>query len=47
MIILIRSAVCHDESTVLLRAFVTEQILGRVSGSRRPRRIGAAGEPGR
>jgi AcrR family transcriptional regulator len=32
MIILVRSAVSHDESTVLLRNFVTEQILGRLSG---------------
>ena len=32
MIILVRSAVSHDESTVLLRTFVTEQILGRLSG---------------
>lgn len=32
MIILVRSAVSHDESTVLLRNFVTEQVLGRLSG---------------
>jgi AcrR family transcriptional regulator len=32
MIILVRSAVSHEESTVLLRDFVTEQILGRLSG---------------
>lgn len=32
MIILVRSAVSHDESTALLRTFVTEQILGRLSG---------------
>ncbi|WP_420122730.1 TetR/AcrR family transcriptional regulator [Nakamurella sp.] len=32
MIILVRSAVSHDESTALLRTFVGEQILGRLSG---------------
>lgn len=32
MMILVRSAVSHEESTVLLRNFVTEQILGRLSG---------------
>ncbi len=31
MIILVRSAVSHEESTVLLRDFVTEQVLGRLS----------------
>ncbi len=30
MIILVRSAVSHDESTRLLREFVTEQVLGRL-----------------
>jgi AcrR family transcriptional regulator len=33
MIILVRSAVSHDESTRLLRAFVTEQVLGRLMGA--------------
>jgi AcrR family transcriptional regulator len=33
MIILVRSAVSHEESTRLLRDFVTEQILGRLSGT--------------
>jgi AcrR family transcriptional regulator len=32
MIILVRSSVSHEESTLLLRTFVTEQILGRLSG---------------
>lgn len=32
MITLVRSAVSHEESTVLLRTFVSEQILGRLSG---------------
>lgn len=32
MLILVRSAVSHEESTVLLRRFVSEQILGRLSG---------------
>ncbi|WP_395727223.1 TetR family transcriptional regulator [Nakamurella sp.] len=32
MIILVRSAVSHEESTVLLRTFVTDQILRRLSG---------------
>ena len=32
MIILVRSAVSHEESTLLLRTFVSEQILGRLSG---------------
>jgi len=32
MIILVRSAVSHAESTLLLRTFVSEQILGRLSG---------------
>ena len=33
MIALIRSAVSHDESTALLRAFVTEHVLARVAGA--------------
>lgn len=32
MIALVRSAVSHEESTALLRTFVAEQILGRLSG---------------
>lgn len=32
MIILVRSAVSHEESTALLREFVDRQILGRLSG---------------
>jgi len=33
MIILVRSAVSHEESTRLLREFVTEQVLGRLVGA--------------
>lgn len=33
MIILVRSAVSHEESTVLLRRFVTDQLLGRLVGA--------------
>lgn len=33
MIILVRSAVSHEESTRLLREFVTEQVLGRLIGA--------------
>lgn len=32
MIIMVRSAVSHEESTALLRSFITQQILGRLSG---------------
>jgi hypothetical protein len=32
MVILVRSAVSHEESTVLLRRFVTDQLLGRLVG---------------
>ena len=33
MIILVRSAVSHDESTRLLREYVTDQVLGRLVGA--------------
>ncbi len=33
MVILVRSAVTHDESTRMLREFVTEQILGRLTSA--------------
>ena len=33
MLILVRSAVTHDESTRMLREFVTEQVLGRLAAA--------------
>ena len=47
MLILVRSAVTHEESTRMLREFVTEQVLGRLADGDGHPGPGAAGQPGR